>query len=69
MENQVEKWENNPHSADFESHDQHQKFLIWLIKYRKTNPTEYETQKAKYKYFSQFKQDFLIPLFFNSLIS
>ena len=36
---------------------------------KKKKTAAYEEQKAKHKYFSQFKQDFLIPLFLNSLNS
>lgn len=69
MENLVEKWENNPHSADFESHDQHQRFLVWMLNYKKNNKEAYEKRKNEYKTFSQFKQDFLIPLFFQIINS
>jgi hypothetical protein len=61
MKNQVENWENSLNSADFASHDQHQRFLVWLLKYKKT--AQYKALREQFETFGQLKSKVLVPIF------
>jgi hypothetical protein len=60
---EIQEWEKSQFSADFKSYEEHQRFLGFLLKYQREKNEEYKSERAKYKYYEQFKQDFLIPLF------